>query len=78
MSYYKEVEIFRGSCPKCGVFQVHKDSRCVMSGCLTIHHNNDTKCKCGQVLVKGNINEDDSLLIAKMRIQATDNARTNI
>ncbi len=51
MTDYREMTIFKGSCPGCGVFQTHKEERCCMSGCLTLHYNNEVKCECGEILV---------------------------
>ena len=52
---YEDVELFRGSCPKCGIFQSHKMSMCQDAGCLVLHYYPDIECKCGQVLWKGNL-----------------------
>ena len=54
-SDYAEVQVFRGSCPNCGVFQTHKMMMCVMPGCLTLHYYPDVKCACGTSLQEGNM-----------------------
>lgn len=54
-SDYADVIVFKGSCPSCGVFQSHKESRCQMSGCLVLHYYSDVICDCGQILSKGNL-----------------------
>jgi hypothetical protein len=51
---YSKVEIFRGSCGECGVFQTHEQSMCQDAGCLVLHYYGDIECKCGNVLWKGN------------------------
>ena len=67
MSYrYDDVILFRGSCPKCGVFQEHTDNMCVEPGCLVLHHYPDLNCKCGQLLWKGNM--DNSIDISKLNL----------
>ena len=53
-SDYKYEEIFRGSCPTCGVFQIYKQARCQRMGCLVLHCYSDINCRCGQILWKGN------------------------
>ena len=52
MSDYAVQTIFKGSCPECGVYQLHEESRCVMSGCCTLHYYDEIKCKCGEILVE--------------------------
>ena len=42
--------IFRGSCPKCGVYQNHEQDRCEQPGCLVLHYYPTIKCECGEVL----------------------------
>lgn len=54
MSDYAVQTIFKGSCSACGVYQTHEESRCIMSGCLTLHYYGEVKCKCGEVLVEKN------------------------
>lgn len=52
---YEDVEVFRGSCPKCGLFQNKIIPMCKDAGCLVLHFYKNVKCKCGKILWKGNM-----------------------
>lgn len=51
---YSDTQVFRGSCPACGVFQSHEISMCGDAGCLVLHHYGDVECECGEILWRGN------------------------
>ena len=55
MTDYEDIEIFKGSCSKCGVFQTHKMSMCQRSGCLVLHYYPNVECECGQIIWQGNM-----------------------
>jgi len=58
MSDYEDTIVFRGSCPKCGLFQIHHMDMCKKGGsCLVLHYYPDIKCECGTIIWHGNMRD---------------------